>query len=102
MRNKAPWVQWRDFQRPLLRPAPALVGEGRARDLLVNVLLPFSHALGSSQALSLYHEVPLLQENGITQEMRRRLLEPGSRLVRGARRQQGLIHLYKTFFARRS
>ncbi len=88
--------------------APAFIGEGRARDLLVNVLLPFFHAKGGitgaawmdARALELYHQMPLLQENAITREMRRQLLPPDSPLVQGARRQQGLIHLYRTVFGR--
>ena len=88
--------------------APAFIGEGRARDLLVNVLLPFFHAKGGitgaswmeARALDLYCQMPLLQENAITREMRRQLLPPDSPLVLGARRQQGLIHLYRTVFGR--
>ena len=102
-----PWARGQDSSKPSRRP-PALIGKGRARDLLVNVLLPFYHAQALTQerpplqerALGLYHRAPLLEENAITREMRRHLLAPDSLLVQGARRQQGLIHLYKALFAR--
>ncbi|MSQ40123.1 MAG: DUF2851 family protein [Dehalococcoidia bacterium] len=88
--------------------APAFIGEGRAKDILVNVLLPFFHAKGGitgaawmeARALEIHHQMPLLQENAITREMRRQLLPADNPLVLGARRQQGLIHLYRTVFGR--
>ena len=72
--------------------------------MAVNVVLPFIHAyasLGGASALQntcvkLYRGFPKLEENEVTREMRRRL---GTRLGKaqpcGARRQQGLIHLYE-------
>ncbi len=80
------------------------VGNGRAADVAVNVVLPFLHAYGSHRleqgvadtALDLYRSFPALSDNEITREMKR-LLRPGPEAVEvtTARRQQGLIRLYK-------
>ena len=84
---------------------PACVGADRARDLAVNVALPFCHSLAKrspekedteSTALALYKKFPRLQENEITREMAGRLLRPEwGKVVTTGRRQQGLIHLHK-------
>ena len=84
---------------------PACVGRGRARDLAVNVALAFLHALGhgamgqageTSPYLEIYRKFGKLQENDLTKEMSRRLLNPAWRgVVNSARRQQGLIQLHR-------
>lgn len=80
-----------------------LIGRGRAREMVVNVLLPFSFAWGEREsqpelrdhALELYRSYPRLEENQITRQMGRQLFgEEGTKVVNSARRQQGLIHLY--------
>ncbi len=79
----------------------ALVGSGRARDLAVNVVLPFCHAWSgggdsSTGALALYRKFPKLQANEITREMAERLMPPEwAGVANCARRQQGLIHLHR-------
>ena len=81
--------------------AAPYVGEGRARDIAVNVALPFLHAWGGlardrelrGASLEMFRRMPGLAENEITREMKRLL--PPEVDTRGARRQQGLIHLYK-------
>ena len=77
----------------------AYVGDARARDLAVNVALPFCHVMAGgedSAALALYKRFPKLQANEITREMADQLLEPGwGKVVTTARRQQGLIHLHR-------
>jgi hypothetical protein len=81
---------------------PAYIGQDRARDLAVNVVLPLAHARAvwqddpyrAQQCLVLYHQWGKLQENEITSEMAARLLHPSwSKVVSTARRQQGLLHL---------
>jgi hypothetical protein len=81
---------------------PAYIGQDRARDLAVNVVLPFSHALAASQddgyraqrCLGLYHRFGKLQENEITVEMAEQLMDLSwGKVAATARRQQGLIHL---------
>ena len=84
----------------------ALIGADRASDLAVNVVLPFARAWGnqtrdaglSARALALYRGWPPLQENAVTQEAARLLGvtgDEGNPLRRTARRQQGLIRVYK-------
>ncbi len=79
---------------------PAPVGTGRARDLAVNAVLPFVHALGRwegprwSNALDLYRGFPKLADNELTREMKAQLLPAHWHgTVSNARRQQGLLHL---------
>lgn len=73
------------------------IGKGRARDLAVNVVLPLFHGLGGdsdSPYLELYRRFPSLQRNDLEREMAEQLLGKSARpLAKGARRQQGLLHL---------
>jgi hypothetical protein len=89
----------------------APVGVDRARDLAVNVALPFCHAWAgggdadtdtdtntntNTEALALYQKFPKLQANEITREMAEQLIPTEwGRVVNSARRQQGLIHLHR-------
>ena len=87
--------------------APPYVGTSRARDMVVNVALPFLHAYAGEarsrrlQAayLEMYAGCPKLSENEITREATRMLPDWGRRAVRGARRQQGLMALYERMAA---
>jgi len=81
----------------------ALIGWGRAREIAVNVVLPFSFAWGEMESqpvlrehtLELYRSYPKLEENQVTRQMQRQLFgEEGITVVNSARRQQGLIHFY--------
>ncbi len=83
--------------------APPYVGAGRARDMAVNVVLPFMHALsgvrrdprGAARCLEAYRGFPGLADNEITREMKLRVGDQGSSpSVKGARRHQGLTYLY--------
>ena len=89
--------------------APPYVGESRARDVVVNVALPFLHAFAGAArcterqaaCLRMYAGHPKLSENEITREAMRMLPDWGRRTVRGARRQQGLMLLYERMTAPR-
>ena len=90
------------------------MGGTRARDMLVNIALPFLRAYatagGASErgrnglprgcaeladaALEAYAAAPKLQENEITREMRRLCGIDGKARL-NARRQQGLLDLYR-------
>ena len=97
------WSRHQDFHRPA-SPAPALVGRSRAREMVVNVVLPFfyahSHLFGDRElgrmAMDLYRHYPPGQDNEITREVRELLSVPGEKgpVINSAMRQQGLIHLY--------
>ena len=84
--------------------APPLIGRGRAVELAVNVVLPFMHALAglgrdgtlAGRFVALYQDFPKPDDNAITREMRRLLsLQSAKAKIDGARRHQGLIHLYR-------
>jgi hypothetical protein len=93
-----------DFGSPSRGVAPALLGESRAGVIVVNVLLPFAVAWGQAEArpglvekaLDIYHHYPALAVNTLEKHMSRQL-GINRVLVNSARRQQGLLHLYKTF-----
>ena len=88
--------------------ARPFIGQSRARDMAVNVVLPFMHAYGGivrspvlhGKCFELYDAFPKLSDNEITREMARLLSSDTAPIsVTGARRQQGLIHLYKSLAA---
>ncbi|MFC2065734.1 DUF2851 family protein [Chloroflexota bacterium] len=97
------WAGHFDFCLPGRLISPTLLGNGRAADIVVNVLLPFAFAWGgiSSQqwlarkAFDHYRCYPRLAVNTIERHMSSQL-GLDSNLVNSARRQQGLIHIYKT------
>jgi len=82
---------------------PSLIGWGRAREIVVNILLPFFLAWTEDlnlkeKILKLYQNYPRLGENWITRYMEGKVLGGHNpKLVNSALRQQGLIHLYKNF-----
>ena len=81
--------------------SPALVGRGRAIEILVNAVLPFLAAGGAGadgalqeQALALFRRLPATGGYGVTAHLERALALPGGRRLTGsARRQQGLLYL---------
>ena len=97
------WANHLDFGLPSRMSIPALLGEGRAADIVVNVLLPFAAAWGrltarpelARKALDLYRHYPKLAVNTVERHMRNQL-GISRYLVNSAQRQQGLIHIYKT------
>jgi len=99
---------------------PNLIGRGRARDIIVNIALPFAFAWAGlnsqpelgEHALELYRSYPKLAENEITREMAGLLWGANSmagllwgansaRPVNSAQRQQGLLHLFHSFCRQR-
>lgn len=83
---------------------PALIGPARARDIAVNVALPFLHGYSTlsgnhaeaAKMLELYRRYGPLSDNEITRELAAALQQPEwSRIANNARRQQGLIHLQR-------
>ncbi len=103
-----------DREAPRSRPgissgSTSLIGRDRARDVAVNVLLPFCFAWAEARhdrwlhrrAWELYVNYPGLQENWITRHMEWQIFgnEDRSRLQRTACYQQGLTQLYRVFCA---
>ena len=82
-----------------------MIGRGRAREIVINIILPFVYSWAqenlredlSQQLLTLYQNYSKSGENGITREMGRLLVPTNGRIVNSAQRQQGLVHIAKTF-----
>lgn len=85
------------------RRGMTLLGSRRAAEIIVNVLLPFTLAWSTSvaqpelgrKATELYRLSPGLSANSVERQMTERL-GLGRAPVNSARRQQGLIHVYKS------
>jgi hypothetical protein len=83
----------------------ALIGQGRAREIAINIALPFVFAWAEAnaqagleeQALRLYRVYPRSGDNEITRGLLKLLGPKASAVVDSARRQQGLLHLDKSF-----
>jgi hypothetical protein len=86
-----------------------LIGPGRAREIAVNIALPFAFAWAKAnnkielaeRALALYRSYPPSGDNEITRGLIKLLGSKASALVDSAQRQQGLVHLDKTFCCQR-
>lgn len=76
---------------------PSLIGKSRARDIIVNVVLPFyfawAHISGQEWlrdvSLGLYQNHPGLEENWITRHMKAKMLGDDAAKMDSARQQQG-------------
>jgi hypothetical protein len=84
--------------------SPALLGSERAAEIVVNVLLPFMHALGvaggrrdiTAKARRCYGLYPATAGNTLERHMKRQFgLEGGE--VGTACLQQGLLHIYRKY-----
>jgi len=97
------WADYLDFGLPCSKNPPALLGSRWAADIIINVLLPFAfiqaeltpHPELVRQILEIYHHYPRLTTNRIERQMCNQL-GINSYLVNSAKRQQGLIHIYRT------
>ena len=93
------WRCYADFGTPSSGIVPALLGKERAADIIINVLLPFFYvrrmAADDEKALNIYRGYRALEENTLVKHMRQQLGITRYQ-VNSARRQQGLIHIYKT------
>lgn len=102
------WASHSDFGTSLsgAQPEVALVGESRANDMVVNILLPLliAHAERTpahdlrEKALAAYAAYPKLAENNVTRAMVEEAFGPRKTgAIKGARQQQGMIHLYRLY-----
>jgi hypothetical protein len=93
------WWRYLDFNTA----SDTALGEGRAADIMVNVILPFTYAWGrfsgrrelTIAAIGAYRNYPRLADNALLKHMRSQL-RIGHHMVNTARRQQGLLHIYRT------
>jgi hypothetical protein len=72
----------------------ALVGDARAREVLVNAALPVLAAMGDERARCMYERAPSLPDNTVTREARN-LVGTRKGLRLGACQQQGLLRTYR-------
>jgi hypothetical protein len=85
-----------------LRVDGGLIGPGRADEIAVNVVLPFTLAWAqvrqdkplAEAALALYQTYPGLSTYGILKRLTAAL---GRKLAAGARRQQGMLHVFRCY-----
>jgi hypothetical protein len=90
--------------RPLWRlvQASPWIGRGRAQVMVVNVLVPFAAAAGVEGAAGLFERLAGEPSNRVLRYMAGLLGGDGSGVrFRGACRQQGLLHLFKSTCASR-
>lgn len=98
------WQDHFDFGITSKTKISALLGNGKAGEIAVNVLLPFAFSWGelvneaslTEQAMELYRNYPGLTENCLTRHMAKQLcLEEPADFT--ACQQQGLIHIFKNY-----
>jgi hypothetical protein len=97
------WACHFDFGVTSLAASPTILGKGRVSDIIVNVLLPLTFARSEadgrpelvSTVMGLYKQHPRLSDNALVKHMMSQL-GVGHRIVNSARRQQGLLHIYRT------
>jgi hypothetical protein len=82
-----------------------LIGQSRARIMIINIVLPFFAALGiqnnneplRGKTMALYNDYPQTEENTIGRHLQKQLgIE--RKIINSYRRQQGLLHLYKRYY----
>ena len=91
-------------------PAGSGIGQSRAREIVVNVLLPFVAAWAKrggdsalyAHAVALYESHPSMGSNSLLRESQHFLASRGFGGIarRGARNQQGGVHLYRSMLLR--
>ncbi|HEY33630.1 MAG TPA: DUF2851 family protein [Dehalococcoidia bacterium] len=97
------WACHFDFGVANLTASPTILGKGRVSDIIVNVLLPFTFAWSEANGRpepaivvqGLYQQYPKLSANAVLKHMMSQL-RVGHRIVNSTRRQQGLLHIYRT------
>ncbi len=103
------WRDHYDLGRPGERLGHSLVGWQRALEIAANVLLPFAYAYGERQgdrgmsraAMETFRLLPSPGSNQVTRHMAGQVLGAARpRLAGTARRQQGLMHLFRAYCTR--
>jgi hypothetical protein len=106
------WIEHSTFTGKTHRKTVYLIGKGRAADILVNIALPVAYLwaerVQSRQLMKavqlLYDKHPKLQDNFITQQVIQQFFPDkrmSRKIINTAKRQQGLIYLYKMFCSSR-
>jgi hypothetical protein len=98
------WQDHFDFDVKSKTKLSALLGNSKAGEIAINVILPFAFSWGklanepelTEKTMELYNSYPRLAENEITRHMARQLgLEEPADFT--ACHQQGLIHIFRTY-----
>ena len=98
------WQDHFDFDVGCKTKISALLGNSKAGEITVNVILPFAFSWGeltnegklTEKAIDLYRDYPKLADNGLTRHMRNQLgLEEPFDFT--ACYQQGLIHVFRNY-----
>jgi hypothetical protein len=106
------WARHYTFGSKKHKEKAFLIGRNRAADIVINVILPvaFAYTRRSQDeelqqiAMAEYAEHRKLQDNKITRYVARQILRDKQDhrcVINSAMRQQGLIHIYKSFCATR-
>jgi len=83
-----------------------LIGNGRADDIIINVIFPFAYSQilddekSGEKVIKLWAKYGRLQDNAITRYFSDRIFQSEKEyrsIINSASRQQGLIHIYKSF-----
>ena len=96
------WSSRYDFGKGYARFSKWLIGQSRAANIVINILLPVVYAWGkdnsqkelSNKAFNIFGAYPALETNTLERHMRAQFGLKGTH-VNSAQRQQGLLHLYK-------
>ena len=102
------WIDHSHFGKGIPQHGAALIGQDRASDIIINMLLPIALVWAEeSQSATLrgtveclYDSYPKLQENHITQQIESQIstdAQPIKLIVPSAKKQQGAIYLHKHF-----
>ena len=96
------WASRFDFGKGYPGLSKWLIGESRATDIVINILLPFAYAWGkgnsrkelADKASTIFRAYPAVETNTLERHMRAQFGLKSTQ-VNSAQRQQGLLHLYK-------
>lgn len=103
---RSDWEKYISFRHPLPKPAK-LLGANRRLDIVINIFIPFVHAIGTRKsdphlirlAEEAWLKAPAMQTNRRLTEAVHRFIYPPSRcrtVVRRAGEQQGVLEMYRT------
>jgi hypothetical protein len=97
------WRSYYDFGLPQSAAGGWLLGRERAAEIVINIIFPFFIALsqqqGESAEAAVWHELYDSYPPGGTNSIQKQLIgqfKPEKHLINSARRQQGLLQLYRT------
>ncbi|MGB9594900.1 MAG: DUF2851 family protein [Candidatus Poribacteria bacterium] len=100
------WASHFDFGSKRYTQSDFIIGDNRTDDIIVNVIFPFAYfqmlddEKSAEKVIKLWAKYGRLQDNTITRYFSNRLFQSEKEylsIVNSALRQQGLIHIYKSF-----